>query len=412
MPTNNSKKRILYVENGIGYGGAVICLKHLVKNLDRSKYLPMVITGRTGPHYQEIEEEALWKYIPDRHIDIVGAHQKIDPLNWPETIPGLRFIINQILARIDDFANFLPFFLQLIWTAKVFKADLIHANNEPLCNRAALLTGKVLNIPTVCHVRGDQEGSRLMRWAFTLPETFIAVSEWIGKNIQKKMGVDPNKIDVIYDGIELNKLKPDKNLGNFRNTYNIKESDFAVGLIGLLIPWKGQELLIDAAKNLKEIIPNLKVVIVGGTPNDFKPYENSLHQQIKDDQLEDLVIFTGHISDMASVYSGLDVVLSASTSPEPLGIVVLECMAMGRPLVAPNHGGAPELMRHEQTGLLFEPKNPSSLASAIERLYKDEALRVRLGHNARQHALETFSVVKHSEKVQKIYDKLLNQQTQ
>ncbi len=406
MP-NNLKKRILYVENGIGYGGAIICLRHLVRNLDRSKYTPMVVTGRTGPHYQEIAGEALWQHIPDRHIDIVGMHRILDPANWPDKVPGLRFIINQILARTDDLANFLPFFVRLLWTAWRFKADLIHANNEPLCNRAALLVGKILKIPSVCHVRGDQDGSHLMKWAFTLPDRFISVSHWVAKSMQEKLQVPANKIDVIYDGIELEKLDLKANGSEFREHYQISKNDFAVGLIGLLIPWKGQDLFLDAANHLKDKIPNLKMMIIGGTPDDCTAYESSLRQRVLDEHLEDIVVFTGHVSKMESVYNGLDVVVSASTSPEPLGTVVIECLAMGRPLIGPNHGGAAEMMEHNKTGLLFAPKNAHSLAEQIEAYYNNSELRSTLGKNARDHALNTFSVSTHTDKIEKTYELLL-----
>lgn len=408
MSNKSPLKRILYVENGIGYGGAVICLRHLIRNLDRSKYTPMVVTGRGGQNYEEIAGEAIWRHIPDRHIDIVGAHRIIDPAKWPDKIPGLRFFINQILARTDDFANFLPFFIQLLWAAWRFKPDLIHANNEPLCNRAALLVGKLLKVPIVCHVRGDQHGSRLMKWAFSLPNRFIAVSKWIGKNIEDKLQVPAEKIDVIYDGIDLGNLDLKADRYEFRKNNGLQEDDFAVGLIGLLIPWKGQLLFLDAAKLLKVKIPNLKIVIIGGTPLDCKPYEDLLRQRVIDEKLDDIVIFTGHVSKMEPVYKGLEVVLSASTSPEPLGIVVLESMAMGRPLIAPNHGGASEIMEHNKTGLLFVPNDAKSLAQQIESYYQDENLRVTLGQNARQHWLKTFATSKHAENIQSVYERLLN----
>ncbi|MGR9117304.1 MAG: glycosyltransferase family 4 protein [Gammaproteobacteria bacterium] len=406
MPKQTLPKRILYVENGIGYGGAIICLRHLVRNLDRSKYMPMVVTGRTGPHYREIAQEAHWQHIPDRHVDIVGAHRLVDPASWPDKIPGARFILNQILARTDDIANFLPFFLRLLWSAWRFKADLIHANNEPLCNRAALLVGKILKIPTVCHVRGDQDGSRLMKWAFTLPDRFISVSHWVAKSIQEKLQVPGDKIDVIYDGIELDKLDLKADRLEFRKLYNLQENDFAVGLIGLLIPWKGQHIFLDAAKALKGKIPNLKMMIIGGTPDECKPYENALRQRVMDEKLEDIVVFTGHLAKMEPVYNGLDVIVSASTSPEPLGTVVIECMAMGRPLIGPNHGGAAEMMDHDKTGLLFTPKNAKSLAEQIERYYHDNKLRETLGQNARQHALNTFAVSTHTSRIQTVYENL------
>ncbi len=74
------KKNIIYVENGNGYGGAIICLRHLVRNLDRSRYTPLVVTGRTGPDYQDIANEAQWQYIKDRHFDSVGLRARLAEL--------------------------------------------------------------------------------------------------------------------------------------------------------------------------------------------------------------------------------------------------------------------------------------------------------------------------------------------
>ncbi len=409
MPTNAPKK-ILYVENGIGYGGAIICLRHLVRNLDRAHFTPMVVTGRTGPQYQEIANEAQWQHIPDRHIDIVGAHRKLDPIAWIDKLPGLRFVINQILARADDLFNFLPFFLHLLHTAWHFKADLIHANNEPLCNRAALLVGKVLKIPTLCHVRGQQDGTRLMQWAFGLPDHFTPVSHWVSKNIQHKLGVPEEKITVIYDGLELDGLDPNTDGQAFRQQHNISDTDFAVGLVGLLIPWKGQEIFLDAAKQLKDKIPHLKMLIIGGTPDDCTPYEKMLKSRALEEGLSDHVIFTGHVTDMPSVYSGLDIVVSASTDPEPLGTVVIESMAMGRPLIGPDHGGAAEMLEPGKTGLLFKAGGAQSLAQAINDFYKNQNLRTTLGNSARTHALETFAVAQHVEAICNTYQHLFKSQ--
>ena len=408
MPTNLPKK-ILYVENGIGYGGAIICLRHLVRNLDRTRFTPMVVTGRTGRQYQEIANEAQWQHIPDRHLDIVGAHRKLDPIEWIDKVPGLRFIANQILARADDLFNFLPFFLHLLYTAWRFKADLIHANNEPLCNRAALLVGKVLKIPTLCHVRGQQDGTRLMQWAFGLPDHFTPVSHWVSKNIQHKLGVPEEKITVIYDGLELDGLDPSIDGQPFRNQHHLKDDDFAVGLVGLLIPWKGQEIFLDAAKQLKDKIPHLKMLIIGGTPDDCIPYEQMLKSRVLEEGLSDHVIFTGHVTDMPSVYSGLDIVVSASTDPEPLGTVVIESMAMGRPLIGPDHGGAAEMVTHDKNGLLFKAKNAKKLAEAIENFHLSIEKREQLGQAAREHALKTFAVKAHVTQIQSVYVMLLTE---
>ena len=402
------KKKILYVENGIGYGGAIICLRHLVRHLDRNRFEPLVVTGRTSPDYQAIANEARWQYIPDRHFDNVSLRRRLAKQAWLNKVPSLHFISNQLLARGDDLFNFLPFFLRLLWEAKCFRADLIHANNEPFCNRAALLVAKVLQIPCICHIRGgDHEGSQFMQWTYSLPDHFISVSHWVAKSLQENLHIAANKISVVYDGIALEKLNIYADGIQFRDAYHVADDDFAVGLVGLLIPWKGQVLFLEAAKLLRSKIPCLKMLIIGGTPDDCIAYEDLLRQRVKDEQLTEMIIFTGHISSMETVYNGLDVVLSASTQPEPLGTVVIEAMAMGRPIIAPNHGGAAEMILHDETGLLFDPGDIQSLANAIEKLCCSKSLRVKLGENARSVALKSFAVEDHVRHIQNIYQQLL-----
>lgn len=402
------KKKILYVENGIGYGGAIICLRHLVRHLDRNRFEPLVVTGRTSPDYQAIANEARWLYIPDRYFDKVSLRRRLAKQAWLNKVPSLHFISKQLLARGDDLFNFLPFFLRLLWVAKCFRVDLIHANNEPFCNRAALLVAKVLQIPCICHIRGgDHEGSQLMQWTYLLPDHFISVSHWVAKSLQENLHIAANKISVVYDGITLEKLNIHADGTQFRDAYHVADDDFAVGLVGLLIPWKGQVLFLEAAKLLRSKIPCLKMLIIGGTPDDCIAYEALLRQRVKDEQLTEMIIFTGHISSMETVYNGLDVVLSASTQPEPLGTVVIEAMAMGRPIIAPNHGGAAEMIRHDETGLLFDPGDMQSLANAIEKLCCSKSLRVKLGENARSAALKSFAVEDHVRHIQSIYQKFL-----
>ncbi|OQW79962.1 MAG: hypothetical protein BVN35_00870 [Proteobacteria bacterium ST_bin11] len=409
MTTNSPPKRIVYVENGIGYGGAIICLRHLVRNLDRDRFHPLVVTGRNGPQYQEIAEEALWKHIPDRHIDIVAWRAKAESLDWLGKLPVLRFIVNQLIARSDDVFNFMPFFLHLLWTSWRFKADLIHANNEPLCNRAALLVAKILRIPSICHVRGNPDGAHSARWAYSMPDHFISVSHWVAKSMREKLAIPDEKISVIYDGIALNNLSLNANGLSFRQKFNISDKAFAVGLVGLLIPWKGQELFIDATHILKDKIPDLKMVIIGGTPDDCVDYEEMLKQRVIKENLMTTIVFTGHINEMEPLYNGLNIVASASTDPEPLGTVVIEAMAMGRPLIAPDHGGAAEMLNHDETGMLFKAKNAEDFSESVFRLYLNPKRAKQLGKNAQQKAFDIFSISAHTQKIQEQYISILNQ---
>lgn len=401
-----SRKRVLYVENGIGYGGAIICLRHLVRNLDRTRFEPMVVTGLGGAMYQDIAREARWKQIPDRRLDVVSMKRGLVASLWPDRIPGLRWVANQMLARLDDVCNFLPSLLQTMWTVMLFRPHVIHVNNEPLCNRAAVLAGKLMGVPVVAHVRGDQQGSMLMHSFFKLPDYFVAVSRWVSESIGS-LGVADSLRTYIYDGIELDKLNTRADGAAFRVQHSIPEETFVIGLVGLLIPWKGQRLFLDAAERLVDQLPRARFAIVGGTPDECVYFEAELKQRVERSKLNGRVVFTGHVGNMDGVYNGLDVVLSASTSPEPLGTMIIEAMTMARAIVAPDHGGALEMIEDDQTGLLFKAGDADDLAAKIRRLHDELDLARRLGQNARAKALTTFGVEAHARRIESVYERLL-----
>lgn len=402
----NRPVRILFVENGIGYGGAVICLRHLVRNLDRDEFYPAVLTGRGGPLYQDIRRDSEWTCISDRIIDIPYWRNLILDSRLARSFPLLGAVLNQALARIDDLVNFFPSFIRTLLFMRRWKPDVVHVNNEPLCNRAALIAACLMHVPVVCHVRGEQRGSFLMRRLFRLPRLFIPVSDWIAAEVEK-VGVPRQRIRRIYDGIELDKLDPAADASGLRAAWGVPEGGFAVGLVGLLIPWKGQRLFLEAGRHLLRVNPDMYLIIVGGTPDECRPYEDELRALASSPEFAGRVVFAGHIGNMSEAYNALDIVLSASISPEPLGTVVIESMTLGRPLIAPAHGGALEMVQHRSTGLLFSPGNAESLAETIQELYDSPELRKELGAAARSKAYETFAISTHVEAVQETYRELL-----
>ena len=406
MGRRNSK-RVLYIENGIGYGGAIICLRHLIRNLDRERFDPIVVTSRTGSHYQEIASEARWYYFPDQMMDIKRLGTQLKQSRFLKANRNLRWIANQIVSRLDDVINFFPFFLWLFFITMQNRPVLIHLNNEPLCNRAGLFVGKLLRIPVICHVRGNLDGSSsMMKWLYSLPNHFIPVSNWVSKRVGQ-LCVPSNKRTVVYDGIALDKLNLYTDPSTFWSQLGIGKDAFVVGLVGLLIPWKGQHLFIDSAKRLVKEIPGLVMLIVGGTPDGLEGYEKELKGKVHKEGLDSKVFFTGHVDDMCTVYNALDVVVSGSTIPEPLGTMVIESMAMGRPLIVPNHGGGLEMNTHEKTALVFESGNDKSLSDNILRYYQEPELGRKLGKNARERAFSEFDAGVHARRVEQVYKNVL-----
>lgn len=400
-------RRVLFVENGIGYGGAVICLRHLVRHMDRTRYLPLVVTGRGGPLYAGIADDADWVHIPDRYLDLSGWKSRLERNAAVKKVPGSYGPLNQVIARSDDLFNFLPFFVRLLALTRRWRPAIIHLNNEPMCNRAGLLVGKLLGVPVVCHVRGDpsDQGGWFVRWLYGLPDHFAPVSHWVSEGIAH-MGVGETRCTVVYDGIALADLNVQADGKAFRDQFGVPEDAFAVGLVGMLVPWKGQHIFIDAALRLRGEIPNLRMLLVGSAPDDCVDYAREVRRRVVAEGLEQTVIFTDHVKDMAGAYNGLDVVVSASTSPEPLGTVVIEALAMGRPLIVPSHGGGAEMVEDRRTGLVFHAGDAQSLAENILTFWRDPQLRQDLGRAARKTALETFDVETHVRIVQGIYESL------
>jgi glycosyltransferase involved in cell wall biosynthesis len=107
--------------------------------------------------------------------------------------------------------------------------------------------------------------------------------------------------------------------------------------------------------------------------------------------LDGRVGFTGLITDMPSAYRSLDIVVHASTRPEPFGLVIVEAMACGRPLVAMNEGGAAELFVNERHALTARAGDPASLATAMRRLVDGPEERGAMALRARTHVVEAFS---------------------
>ena len=200
-----------------------------------------------------------------------------------------------------------------------------------------------------------------------------------------------NDVVIIPNGIE---LEPFSQIDTWRAQPD--ETTQTVGMVGNLREIKGIDLFIRAAGKVLESKPNTQFKIAGG--GDKAPYQ----------ALIDELGLTGHVQLLGSVeaipqfLATLDVAVLPSRA-EGLSNALLEYMAAGRPIVASNVGGNPELVAHDQTGLLVTPEDVDSLAGAIVRLLDDEPLSIQLAENARQTTTQNFSANAYAARYQEIY---------
>lgn len=160
-------------------------------------------------------------------------------------------------------------------------------------------------------------------------------------------------------------------------------------MIGSVIERKGQRELVEALPALVKRFPDLKVAFIGQLQFKEKYYRN-LRKSLYSKKLFRRVIWVGRRNNVHELVQGLDACIVPSLK-EPLGLCALEAMAAGVPVAAANVGGLRELVEPEQTGLLFNPRDPNGMSNTITRILTDQPLRKHLTSTAKNMVLEEFS---------------------
>jgi glycosyltransferase involved in cell wall biosynthesis len=211
------------------------------------------------------------------------------------------------------------------------------------------------------------------------------------------------KIQKIYSGIELDHFEPvpDEQRKALKEAWGIREEAPVVGIVSKLWEGKGHTILIHAFEGLKQEIPEAVLVIVG---------EGYLQDELSDlvDRLglKGSVLFTGFQMDVRRIIATFDVAVLPSFF-EGMGRVLLEAMAMGKPVVASSVGGIPDLVHHGKTGLLVTPGSVSELKSGLITLIRNKALAKQMGEEGRKRISEEFSAGRMAQSIEKLYRELL-----
>jgi len=253
--------------------------------------------------------------------------------------------------------------------------------------------------PLVWHLH-DYVGSRRVtarllavaaRWA----DLAIANSRSVADDATRTLG-DRLPVAVVSNAVDLAALAcagPMLDLDRASGLDAAPPGTVRVGLMATFARWKGHLVFLDALSRLPGDLP-VRGYVVGGPvyqTSGSQFTEQELRDRSRALGLDRRVGFTGFQQDRRAVLSALDVVVHASTSPEPFGLVIAEAMAAGRPVITSGLGGAAELILPGVDALTWNPADPATLASAIASLVSDATLRARLGAAARSVAAEKFA---------------------
>jgi len=378
------KCNILYVIENIEFGGGERVFSQIIRGLDKERFGVFVASNPGGIFEKKLTE--------------VGI--KINPVRMTN-----RYNLG-IISRLK----------KIIKTKDV---RIVHSQGGR-ADFFARIAARIANVPIIISsmamlVEGyDVSRSRkrlyvlIDRWTERWVNKFTVLSEAMRRSLIERHKIPPENIVKIYNGIEIEEYNPDlKELRNkkleVRRELGLKNDVPVIGAIGRLVWQKGFEYLIRAAPEVLKKCPEARFLIVGEGP-----LKNKLILTSEKLNVADRIIFTGFRSDIKEILASIDV-LAMPSLLEGLPMVLLEAMAMAKPIVATRIDGITEVLENSKTRLLVPAKNSHALAEAIVGTLNDKAKANFFGQNAREAAKEKFSVKKMVEQIELAYEKLLHE---
>ncbi len=237
---------------------------------------------------------------------------------------------------------------------------------------------------------------------------FIATSKFVGGSLLK-LGIPQEKVKVVYHGIDINEYIEKEADVQTSELSKYQFWRYNVGLFAYFIWWKGHSVFIKAAdilvkeKNLKEC----RFFIVGDVPDKKSKLKEDLIDLVNKLGLSNYIIFTGHQNNVYQFMNRMDIIVHSSTEPEPLGRVIIEAMALGKPVIATKMRGPLEIIEDGVNGILIPANEPYPLADTIFNLLKDNNGLKRISQEAEKTIKEKFTLDNHIRRIEKIYKEIL-----
>lgn len=347
-------KRILFVDHTASLGGGELALLALVRQLDRSRFEPVVLLFSHGPLEVELRSIAethvlsLATELANSRKDTVG----ISALPWNTLLEITRFLL-RLRRTVEDLRP------SLIYTNSL-KADLLGG-----------LVARYLRIPLIWHIRDRIEPDYLpslavrgLRLASRLiPDAVIANSRTTLLTLHLPERTDAS---VIPSGIHLAPFIEASAGAESLGEALAAGHEVRIGVIGRICAWKGQDVFLRAAALVHSAFPTTRFLVIGAPLFGEKEDERNLRSLCQSIGLQNKVTFTGFQRDMPAAVAGLHVLVHASTIPEPFGQVIVQGMAAAKPVVATRGGGPSEIITDGETGFLIDRGDAQAMADTIQ----------------------------------------------
>ena len=367
------KYKVIQLVEDLSVGGLETTVYQIVTHLDPKKYNVWVCCLEEGGTIADELSSSAYK------VDILGLSNYYHP--------------GQVLSLMRYFL--------------LHKPDIVHTHGEfasTFVRSAALLTRVPIilrHIQTKANLKFRHEvyDGLLTR----LSDGAIAVSRDCAEHHVKRCHIPPEKVIVIPNGVDLDKLNSAPYPKQTLEKWNIDNDSIVIGCVGRLSPIKGHIYMIRAMPQVLKKHANAYLLIIGDGPE-----RQNLLNEARRLSVSNRVILSGLRRDVASLLKALRVFVLPSTEVEGLPLSVAEAMCAGAPVVASDVGGVSEIVKDEESGLLVLPKNSSQLSTAVLRILDDAMLSEKLTRNALRMCQEEYAVDIIVKRIQEVYERFLS----
>ena len=405
--------RVLHVTR-IVHGGVAVVASNLVNGLNRKNYKSFIV-------FDSVESSDIVKSLEQSPVEVIlltrEKTKSISEKQYPARNRNVAAKVETLLGKqgkevyffLKSLKEFLyrdlpkiKLYLNLI---KKNRINLVHTHHNLTLCKPEIIAARLAGVPCVLH-QHTYIKYRCFDLLFKgLVDIFIYISNDIASYFTRQ-GIPPEKGRLVFNGIDIKQFSGAVKGGKVRHDFGCAPHELVVGSIGRIGWWKGHEFFIQAMAIVLQANSNVKGLIVGSmtcpTQTNIE-YQESLHALVKEKGLETKIIFTGHSQNIPEMMAAMDVVIHASSEPEPFGLVVIEGMAAQKPVVATAAGGVLDIIENGISGFLVPRKNPEEMAIAILTILSDTKKAKQVASAARKRVEEMFTVERQILAVEEIY---------
>ncbi len=390
------KKKIFFLEgNRDGtIGGSYYVLYDLLYHLDKSRFLPVV-----GFHRDNLFVEKFRELGMETHV-----LELPQPLNFRSAV--FTTLLAPLKKGINLFRELLLPACRYAFFLRKNKIDLVNLNNSITRNHCWSLAALLSRTPCITHEMGiNDHYSGLDRYFGKRMKAVICVSHAIREHMRKHGVVYPGTV-VVQNGLDTERYQVRTPSERLREVFAVDGNSPIIGVVGNIKKWKGQETALRAISLLKQTFPDIRCLLVGDTGAKDRKYHDHLSRLCSELDIEANVVFTGFQENPIDYLNLMDIFLHTSIRPEPFGIVLLEAMLLGKPIIATNIGGPTEIVVHGKTGFLVAPGEPGKLARTVTALLQAKELAAEIGEAGHRRLFELFTIQRNVEKTTKVYEEI------